>query len=415
MEKNIKIFLGLNYFRVCKVLQPEMNPCDVRPGTETLPERIFWLRYAAFLFKNRFIHNAEEHRFFPYMIIPKSEKILPVCAGDAYLPHFIEYHHAGKPSKAPVDMLMEKTETTAFLIIKDGKILAERYYNGYCRESYFRTYSVTKSFISVLTGIANREGLLPSLDEPVSYYLPELHWSGEGQRITLRHLLAMNQGIRFTEGYLPWKDNLRLYLHQNTRKIVLNSKIDTVSDKFHYNDFSPVLVSLILEKVTGKPLALQLAEKIWWPMGAEFDAALTCDSRKNMLGKGESGLNMRAIDLARFGLLCLNKGQLHNIQIVPSQWMEESTRPDLTPGRYDLYKDRSWGRMFFNKPGNGYGYYWWASEIPGHAPDFFAFGIMGQILYISPRLNAVALRLGRGWNLRDWWPDVLRSYLERIR
>lgn len=391
-----------------------MSYCDVRPGTQNLPERNFWLRYAAFLIKNRFVHNVEEHRFFPYMIIPRSDKILPLPRHEVHLPALIEFHEAGKPARLPVDKLMEKTGTTAFLILRNGKMLTERYYNGYCRESYFRTYSVTKSFLSVLTGIALGEGILPSLDEPVEKYLPELHWNGEGERITLRHLMAMNQGVRFTEGFLPWKDNLRLYLHQDTRKVALESQIDTVSYRFRYNDIYPVLVSLVLEKVTGKPLALQLAEKIWWPMGAEFDGALTCDSRKNMLGKGESGLNMRAIDLARFGLLCLNRGSLQNEQIIPAEWLEESTRPDLTPGRYDLYRNKSWGRLFFNKPGNGYGYYWWASEVPGHLPDFFAFGIMGQFLYISPRLNALAIRLGRGWNLRDWWPDVLRNYLEKI-
>lgn len=392
------------------------NPYRIPPGSDILPESNFYLRYLAFLFKNRFSHNVEEYRLFPCKNIPKSSSPLDIPVDGIMSPADILFYNNGRPCAEPIGPFMQRTDTTALLVIKDGHIVLEKYNNGYNQDSYFRVYSISKSFFSAMFGIALHENLFGSLDDSIMDYLPELCWGRSGKDITLRHLLLMNRGIVFHEGYMPWNENLRVYLHQDTKKTALESRLDHISEQFWYNDYHPVLLGIMLERVTGKSIADYLTEKIWQPMGAEFDAAFTCDSERRMFEKPESGLNMRAIDLARFGLLYLNKGHLNGKDIVPSPWIEESTSPSPhnMPGRYELYKHHPWGRLFFNKPGNQYKYFWWVSAIPGETPDYFAFGILGQVLYICPRKNAIAIRLGRGWNLHGWWPDVLKKYIERL-
>lgn len=107
----------------------------------------------------------------------------------------------------PFEAFLEETDTSAFVVLHRGMLLYEGYFNGTSRESIHASMSVAKSFTSTLVGIAIEEGLISSLDDPVTVYLPELlERDIRFADITLRHLITMSSGLRYAGGATPWSD-----------------------------------------------------------------------------------------------------------------------------------------------------------------------------------------------------------------
>ena len=406
---NVRVKVNLLYFR-------NMSVNNIIPGSNLLLERNYTLRFLSFLWKNKLQHNVEEHALFPYKLINPSEIQTDLINSKSKPYHSISYNDKMHRKTEDIDTFMKKTESTAFLVMKNNEIITERYYNDYSRDSLFRVYSITKSFTSALIGIALQEGLIKNIDDSIALYLPELIDKTNSKYITIRHLLLMNQGIEFNDAFYPWSENLKTYFHPNTRKFALDYSLDTISSEFIYNDYHPILLGMILERVTGKSVTQYLEEKLWHPLGCEYDAVFSCDSQKHMFEKPESGLNIRAIDLLRFGQLYLNNGLVNGKQIIPQQWVFDSTSPllETTHDRYKAYSNHPWGRQFFNKPDSYYKYFWWGNKVSETEFDYFALGIMGQVMYISPRNNTIAIRLGKKWNVHDWWPRILKAYIEQL-
>lgn len=392
-----------------------MSANHIIPGSNLLLESNYTLRFLSFLWKNKFRHTVDEHAFFPFRtaVSPTSPSELKQGLQSQNTISYFEKKHR---KTVDLDTLMTKTDSTAFLVMKDNQIITEKYYNGYSHDSLFRIYSITKSFTSALIGIAIHEGKIKSINDSITLYLPELYSKPNSEYLTIRHLLLMNQGIEFNQAYYPWSENMKLYFHPNTRKLALNYEVDTISSEFVYNDYHPILLGMIIERVTGKSITQYFEEKLWHPLGCQYDAIFSCDSQKHMFEKSESGLNVRAVDLLRFGQLYLNNGMANGKQIIPEQWIKDSTSPlqEMAHDRYKAFSSHPWGKLFFNKPENYYKYFWWGSKITETDYDYFAFGVLGQILYISPRNNTVAIRLGKQWGVQDWWPRILKSYVEQI-
>jgi CubicO group peptidase (beta-lactamase class C family) len=393
-----------------------MPKISSKPGSSLLAGTTYTERLISFIIKDGFQNSVEDHRLFPYRIAEKAAIACKIIKSDNPVNTKISYLHKGIKQTSEIDDLMKATETNAFLVMKVDKLTIENYYNGYKRDSLFRVFSVTKSFTSALIGIAINEGYIKNINDSITDFLPELKRATNASLITIKHLLLMNSGIHFNDKNLPWSESIKTYLHPNTRKFALNCQIGILADYFFYNDYHPILLGMVLERSTGKVVTEYFQKKIWNPMGSEFDAIFSCDSEKHMFEKPESGLNMTALDLLRFGLLFLNNGKSNNNQVIPESWIYESTSPILQQlqSRYYYYRNRSWGNLFFNKPDNYYKYFWWGTKISEKHYDYFALGIRGQVLYISPRNNAIAIRLGKNWNVRDWWPRILRDYIDSI-
>jgi len=135
-------------------------------------------------------------------------------------------------------------------------------------------------------------------------------------------------------------------------------------------------------------------------MGAEFEASWSLDSDGSSFEKMESGINARAIDYARFGLLYLHKGYWNGQQILPTAWVEDSTRPDPGDTRpYEVYP-------LWKELGGYYGYHWWGMVLPDSSYDFMARGNLGQLIYVAPRKNTVIVRLGSETD-----PDVIWTFV----
>jgi CubicO group peptidase (beta-lactamase class C family) len=280
--------------------------------------------------------------------------------------------------------LLRASETTGLLVARDGVILHEAYYQGFDERSLATSFSVAKSFTSALVGIALDRGLIRSLDDAISGYVPELVGSGyEG--VAIRDVLTMSSGIAFDEDYARLgSDVMQLPL----RLFVLRQPVVDVLGRLprarepgaqqSYASSDAQALGLLLARATGAGVAELLEEAIWRPAGMEADAAWGTDLHGQELTYAFLGATLR--DYARFGRLFLNEGRRDERQVVPAAWVAASVRPGATP----MAPDGAFGAGF------GYGYQWWVPD--GGEGDFLAMGIWGQFVYVHPSRRIVIVK-----------------------
>lgn len=286
-----------------------------------------------------------------------------------------------------VDEYFTRQSVAGLLVIKDGKILYERYGLGNTEDSRWISFSVSKSVVSMLFGAAILDGYIDSVDENVTDYLPRLKGSSYDQS-SIKNLLQMASGVQWDEDYDdPESDIARAtwgttelydYLRHKPREAA-------PGEVFNYNTAETNLAGTLLRSAIGNNLSTYLSEKIWKPFGMESDAVWNLTEQ----GGGEFGgccINATLRDYGRIGLFALADGRLDDgTRVLPEGWMQESTLP--------------------SKGYNGYGYFWWLT-----AEDIFtAVGVFGQGIYINREENIViALHSARGvaskesdWDLQD--------------
>jgi CubicO group peptidase (beta-lactamase class C family) len=300
---------------------------------------------------------------------------------------------------------LEASGTTAFLVIHEDKLVYERYFNGYDESSLNTSFSMAKSFASALVGIAIDEGDIDSVDEPITNYLPELLEKDKRfESITIRDLLTMSSGIKYEEGGdLPWSedaDDTKTYYATDLRELALeNCEIEEEpGEYFEYNNYNPLLIGMILERATGMSVSRYLQEKLWKPMGMEADGSWSLDSKKSGFEKMESGVNARARDFARFGMLFAREGNWEGKHLISRGWVEESTHADTS-----------------TDPSRDYQYFWWVNT-PDGKNHFSARGKYGQYIYVAPEKDLVIVRLGKveGEKGYDYWIDLFERLTTKL-
>ena len=338
-----------------------------------------------------FTSDTNDYKVFPSRVVENIApvSILPVASGS--LPEQMTYRYLEQERTENPEDLLKRSETSAFLVIQDDQLVVERYL-GSTREDMHTSFSVAKSFNSALIGAAIADGFIHSLNDRVIDFVPEI--AGRGlDDLTIRNLLRMDTGIRYrseNEILAPFSDDALTYYPPDLRQVALGVQAGKtpVGEAFHYNNFHPLLEGIILERATGMPVAEFLQEKIWKPMGAEFPASWSMDSDSSGFEKMESGINARAVDFARFGLIYLHNGFWNGQQILPADWVAASTQPDPSDQRvFEQYE--MWPQL-----GGYYGYHWWGLRNADGTYDFMAHGHLGQIIYVAPRKNIVVVRLG---------------------
>jgi CubicO group peptidase (beta-lactamase class C family) len=326
----------------------------------------------------------------------------------------IEVKSGSVTRTADFNTFLEETGTTAFIVIQDDAIIYEQYFNGFQRDSWFTSFSMAKSFLSALIGIAIDEGYIGSVNDPIVQYIPELNGRGL-DTMTIRHLLTMSSGIRYRESEaLDWlfslSDDTLAYSYPELRSLALKLKHgdEPVGAYFYYNDYNPILEGLILERATGMPVSTYLQEKIWEPLGMEYPATWSLDSQASGFEKMATGLNARAMDYARFGQLYLNHGNWNGTQIIPEPWVIDSTSPDPADTRPWL--------NFTGFPGQKgyYKYHWWGYQRENGLYDYIAWGHLQQLLYIRPDQNLIMVRLGREVGSQVDWGLLLKDLANKL-
>lgn len=348
--------------------------------------------------------DIDDHRRFPLRVVANAGPRFDFRQPSAemrrhYAPALATITHArdGESVTEGLDEFLKRNDTVAFLVIKDDTLLYEGYFDGYARDSTVTSFSIAKSFVSALVGIAIADGHIGSVEDPITAYVPELLEKDSRYRsINLRHLLTMASGIRYEEGRMPWSDNAATYYAPDLRTLAVSSPIaGPPGQAFRYNNFNPLLLGLVLERSTGRSVARYLEEKIWKPLGMEASGSWSLDSEKSGFEKMESGINGRAIDFAKFGRLFLNKGNWNGAQIVPAAWVDQTIRLDVG-----------------TDPAPHYQYFWWVNtKAPGN--HFYAAGKHGQYIYVVPEQNLIFVRFGRSDRFRRWL-DVFEQLAGRI-
>ena len=333
-------------------------------------------------------------------------RVIPAGSVASLLPRGVEVDPSTPPvitadTDEDIDGILLDTDTRAFLVVHADRLVYERYFDGSDRQSLETTFSIAKSFVSTLVGIAIDEGVIDSVEDPVTDYLPELAARDPRfERITLRHLLTMTSGLRYDEQALPlpWGDDIETYYGTNLRDIALDhTEIEQPpGQEWLYNNYNPLLLGLVLERATATSVSEYMATRLWQPLGAERDATWSLDSEQSGFEKLESGLNATAVDYARFGALFLHDGEWNGTRIVSEDWIRAATAVDTT-----------------TDPAAFYQYFWWVDvERPGR---FYALGNFGQYVYVAPDADTVVVRLGGDWGVdNDTWLATFRDIADQF-
>ena len=293
------------------------------------------------------------------------------------------YVHGGRSSS--IETFLERTGTTGLIVLRGDTILFERYYQGTTAASRTIGWSLSKSVVSALIGVAVGEGLIRDIREPVSLYVPKLVGSGfDG--VSIKDVLQMSSGVRVEKD--DGRDamtKLRMFPALLTGgpldDVVAALASERPPGTYHrYHAANTQVLGMVLRAAAGRSIAQYAEEKLWGPLGMEADASWLVDGAGIELAP--IGLSAVLRDQARFGLLYLRNGRARDRQILPEQWVRASVTPDaahLVPGKNDL---SDWVE--------GYGYHWWIPQEPDG--DFMAMGAYGQAIYVSPRHDIVLAR-----------------------
>jgi CubicO group peptidase (beta-lactamase class C family) len=260
----------------------------------------------------------------------------------------------------------------SFLVLHRGKLLAERYWCGFAPTSHLHVYSVTKSFVSALVGLALADGKL-ALSDTLAEWFPEVSLEGEAASVTIRHLLTMTAGFEQHREKLASSEPLMLLLRRRS--------VSPPGDAFGYNNEDPSLLVGIIERAVGEPALDYAQRRLFAPLGIWQDVPKSQRKRlwktdKQGRIKGGYGLHLMSREMAIFGQLYAQGGTWEGTQLIPADYVMESTSAQAPGGWPERVR---------------YGYYWWVlTDSTGH-PAFFASGMGGNYIYVVPALDLVVV------------------------
>ncbi|MDR2472659.1 MAG: CapA family protein [Tannerella sp.] len=322
-----------------------------------------------------------------------------------------DYNKVALPDKYLSDF--DKYGTVAFVVIRNGELLFEQYWDDYSPESHSNSFSMAKSVVSLATGCAIDDGFINGIDQPVGDFFPQ--FSGYNNKpLTIRHLLTMSAGMDFDEAYSSlFSSTTELYYGNDLSKITFNMKeIAEPGKEFVYQSAVTQLLAYIVEKATGENICSYVSRRIWTPIEAEEDALWSLD-RTDGMEKAFCCFNTNARDFARLGQLLLNKGTWGDKRIVSEQYVNEALMPDTTLIDADT-----------GQPNRSYGFQFWSLVKNGQTIPYLR-GILGQYIFVLPEENAVIVRLGHKRSSKytadgnypadiDIWLDAAMSILDAV-
>lgn len=319
-----------------------------------------------------------------HKVVKRGTEVFPLPAGAPLDPRL---KITGTPHD--IESFMGAYRVSGLLVIKDGKVLLERYSLDRKPTDRWTSFSVAKSVTSTLVGAAIQDGFIKSLDDPVARYIPELKGGGyEG--VTVRQLITMTSGVKWNEDYTslesdvakvglsviePGVNPVVSYMRRLPRDVNPGSK-------FHYSTGETDLVGILVSKAVGKPLAQYLSEKIWAPFGMEQDAIWVEDVAGHE--RGGCCMSMTLRDYGRIGMFILGGGKAGGKQVVPEGWTADATRSHvLVNPAHPEY--------------GGYGYFWWINPA---AESYEAQGIFGQSITTFPK-DQLIIVVNSAWPAAD--------------
>ena len=394
---------------------------DVVAGrTEVMTDPAFWTQIVGNLLVSGTVvlptpvDIVKPEAFLPTALVRNGPYVWPLARREVDLSG-VRYEWQGR-QKSLRDY-MRSTETDIVGFLRGGEIVTDMYANGWSADVRHQPWSVTKSFVSAVVGVALDEGRIGSVEDPIDRYIGELRgtaWEGT----TIRNLLEMESGVHWDEDTPVLAVNtqvqqwiqaaLDLYTdgrYGQGRNAFLKSlpRVAPQGTRFSYNSGNTQVLAWLTETVYGKPFVEVISEKLWIPTGMAGDARMLTDRVGDAIAS--QGLYARVFDLARFGELFRNGGRTPDgRQVVSTRWVRESTTmTGLSGGRY--------------------AYQWWTGATP---EGYQASGFQGQKITVSPANCLVGVRLGHtlGANLSsgsfkvemgaDEWATAYRAVAARL-
>lgn len=339
--------------------------------------------------------NVDDYKLFDKHIIAKSTTPKPWKISENY--------NKIKPSKELLDFFDER-KTCAFLVIKNGEIVYERYEQDYDKETISGSFSMAKTVNALLIGKLLEQGKITSLDDDVKKYVPQLTKIPEG-KLTIKDVITMSANLDWNESYWNiFSLTAESYYGNDLDKLMgkLALRSDNQQGKiWEYQSACTQILGYIIRNITKKSLAENANEYLWQPLGAESDAIWSTD--KNGVEKSFCCINATARDFAKLGQMVLQNGNCDSVQLFDANYIKAMTMPAT-----------------YLKTANGiscdwYGYQTWIINYKDHQIPYFR-GILGQFIFVVPSENAVIVRLGKKIKRDPNDPHMqnqdIRNYLE---
>ncbi|WP_052723654.1 serine hydrolase domain-containing protein [Paenibacillus wulumuqiensis] len=299
----------------------------------------------------------------------------------------------------------EYPRINSFLVAQSGQLVYESYYNGNTASNLADLRSATKSFTSVLVGIARQQGLFDNIDEPIEHYLADqfpAHPSAELRSTTIRHLLTMTAGFAWKTGKKLGEPDIHQFHRTRhwARAALRRPILPETRDVFQYRSIDTHLLSVLISRWSGQDAFSYARDTLFGSLGIEQAAWSPSPEGDSM---GHVGLCLTPRDMLRFGVCCLQQGKWKEQQIIPADWLEQSFTP------------QSEGYA-------GYGYYgygWWTGKQDGL--DYAcAHGHGGQEIIILPQLDTVIVftsdsKVRKYKNPRHLLPEMLFPALQEAQ
>lgn len=312
---------------------------------------------------------------------------------------FVEATGAAEPPVVPdrrnedaaLPSLLATTGTFEFIVIRDDRIVYQWRAPGRVAGAPSQYFSVSKTLLATLVGVAVAEGRIASIDQPVGTLVPEL--AARFPTLTLRHLLDMRSGIDYVENDNPFGLHALAYYTSDLPALILSfTPGEPPGRRFVYRSSDSALLSLALQRALGEePLARYAERRLWQPLGME-DPGIWWLDRADGFEKAWCCLAGSARDLAKLGRLVLSRGTTGRLRLVPDDWFDAAMRSPATAGVARQYA-RSW---------------WPAGHDGG---DAMAVGKDGQFLYVDTATRTIIVRLGGSYGglAMSQWAAVFRA------
>ena len=278
-----------------------------------------------------------------------------------------------------MDLSFSDDSTSAVVVIKNGKIIGEKYADGYVKSSHGTSWSMAKSYYAALIGISLDKGEIKSLDENVSNYLD--YFADERSKITIRDLLDMSSGLDF-----PSHEHEKMFFQSDHLKYAKSVGVEKDAGvMFEYNNVNSMLLGDILFQVTGKKADVLFEERILQPLSIK-DYKLWKDENGNVMTY--CCVDMSARDYSKIGLLFARNGIWNDEEIVSKEFVDETFKVVWeTPNRWADYK-------------RYYSLHWWVSKYDEESKIFNTSGKFGQFTFVDRENDVVVTRITK-YNQQD--------------
>ena len=288
-----------------------------------------------------------------------------------------EYNKTDLPKNIVDDLI--HSNTASFLVVKNGKLVHEQYWNGYTQLSKTNSFSMAKAVTVMLLGKALEEGKIKNIDEKFSDYFDEFKQKEFGKDLTLKNLAQMESGLNWDEDYKnPFLPNAKAYYGRSLKSATFSRKFKHNSgEKFEYQSGSTQLLGFAVRKAVGQSLASYLSEKFWIPLGMEQNAEWSTD--ESGMEKTYCCIHSNSRDFAKLGQLFLDDGKVGDQQILNLDFINQMRTP--TEKSQEIY---------------GMGF-WINNDNP--IKHYYFLGLQGQYIIMVPEHNMVIVRTGSYNNL----------------